>query len=88
MTSDFAQRTLDVNGVKTVVQTLGSGPPLVFFHGAGTVTGFDFAPEWARRFSVVIPYHPGFGQSDDDSDMTEIGDYVAHYVELLAMLCF
>jgi pimeloyl-ACP methyl ester carboxylesterase len=86
MSSDFAQRTLDVNGVKTVVQTLGSGPPLVFFHGAGTVTGFDFAPEWARRFSVVLPYHPGFGQSDDDSDMTEIGDYVAHYVELFAML--
>lgn len=86
MDNDLVQQTLDVNGVETAVLTLGSGPPLVFFHGAGTVTGFDFAPEWARRFSVVIPYHPGFGKSADDPDMTEIGDYVAHYVELFAKL--
>lgn len=86
MSSEFAQRTLNVNGVDTVVLTMGSGPPLVYFHGAGTVTGFDFAPEWARRFQVVIPYHPGFGKSADDPDMTDIGDYVAHYVELFAML--
>jgi pimeloyl-ACP methyl ester carboxylesterase len=68
--------------VKTVVHTAGSGEPLVFFHGAGTVDGFDFAEAWADRFRVIVPYHPGFGESDDDPTYTEMHDYVMHYLEL------
>lgn len=64
----------------------GSGSPLVYLHGAGTVTGFDFAEPWTRRFHVVIPYHPGFGASADDPAVTEIHDYVLHYVDLFDML--
>jgi pimeloyl-ACP methyl ester carboxylesterase len=83
---DFARRTLKINGVDTVVLESGRGTPLVFLHGAGTVTGFDFAPAWARKFRVIIPYHPGFGPSADDAQFTEIHDYVLHYVELFDAL--
>jgi pimeloyl-ACP methyl ester carboxylesterase len=82
----FERRTLRVNGIDTVVLEAGSGPPLVYLHGAGTVTGFDFAPAWAKKFRVVIPYHPGFGASADDPQVTEIHDYVLHYVELFDQL--
>ncbi len=82
----FTRRTLKVNGIDTVVLEAGSGSPLVFLHGAGTVTGFDFAAPWSRRFHVMIPYHPGFGASVDDPAITEIHDYVLHYVELFDML--
>jgi pimeloyl-ACP methyl ester carboxylesterase len=78
----FARETYTVNGVKTVVYTAGSGDPLVFFHGAGTVDGFDFAEPWAERFKVILPYHPGFGESDDDPTYTDLHDYVMHYLEL------
>ena len=61
--TDFTRRKLRINGVDTVVLEAGSGPPLVYLHGAGTVTGFDFAAPWSRKFRVVIPYHPGFGAS-------------------------
>jgi pimeloyl-ACP methyl ester carboxylesterase len=64
----------------------GSGSPLVFLHGAGTVTGFDFAAAWSDRFRVIIPYHPGFGASADDPAIDEIHDYVLHYVELFDTL--
>ena len=74
--TDFTRRTLKINGVDTVVLEAGSGSPLVFLHGAGTVTGFDFAASWARKFHVVIPYHPGFGASADDPAVTEIHDFV------------
>jgi pimeloyl-ACP methyl ester carboxylesterase len=82
----FQRRTLGVNGVETVVLTAGRGTPLVFFHGAGTLTRFDFAAPWARDHEVIIPYHPGFGESADDPGVTEIHDYVLHYLELFALL--
>jgi pimeloyl-ACP methyl ester carboxylesterase len=82
----FEKRTLAVNGVETVVLTAGRGAPLVYFHGAGTVTRFDFAAPWTRKFQVVVPYHPGFGESADDPAITEIHDYVLHYLELFAAL--
>jgi len=83
---EFDRRTVRINGVDTVVLEAGRGPPLVFLHGAGTVTGFDFASAWARKFRVVIPYHPGFGSSADDSQITEIHDFVLHYLELFDAL--
>ena len=63
--SKFTRETHTINGVKTVVHTAGSGEPVVFFHGGGTVEGFDFAEAWAERFRVIVPYHPGFGESGD-----------------------
>ena len=82
----FAREAYTVNGVKTVVYTAGSGDPLVFFHGGGTVDGFDFAEAWAERFKVILPYHPGFGESDDDPTYTDLHDYVMHYLELFDAL--
>jgi pimeloyl-ACP methyl ester carboxylesterase len=75
-----------VDGVKTVVYSAGSGEPVVFFHGAGTLDGFDFALSWADRFKVIAPYHPGFGESGDDPTFTGMHDYVMHYLELFDAL--
>jgi pimeloyl-ACP methyl ester carboxylesterase len=82
----FERRSLSINGIDTVVLTAGRGAPLVYFHGAGTLTRFDFALPWTRDFQVVVPYHPGFGESADDPDVTEIRDYVPHYLDLFAEL--
>jgi pimeloyl-ACP methyl ester carboxylesterase len=84
--TDFKRRTVRSNGIDTVLLEAGNGPALVFLHGAGTVSGFDFAAAWTNKFRVVIPYHPGFGPSADDARITEIHDYVLHYVELFDTL--
>jgi len=47
----FERRTLRINGIDTVLLEGGSGPTLVYFHGAGTVTGFDFANPWTKKFA-------------------------------------
>lgn len=83
---ELKRETYSVNGLETAVLRQGSGPPLVFLHGAGTVTRFDFVPAWAERFEVIVPYHPGFGESADAPEVTEIHDYVLHYLELFEML--
>jgi len=84
--SAFTRAFHTVDGVKTAVFTAGRGEPLVFFHGAGTVDGFDFAESWTDRFQVIVPQHPGFGESGDDPSFTDLHDYVMHYLELFDVL--
>jgi len=82
----FPREKLRVNGVDVVMLTAGSGPPLLFLHGAGTWHGFDFALHWAGHHRVMIPYHPGWGESGDSEAMTTVHDYVMHYLELIDQL--
>jgi pimeloyl-ACP methyl ester carboxylesterase len=82
----FNRAEYEINGVRTVVHTIGRGPELVFLHGAGTFTGFDVARAWAARRTVIIPYHPGFGDSGDDTALDTIDDYVLHYMDLFDRL--
>jgi len=82
----FARSEYDINGVRTVVHTIGSGPALVFLHGTGTFTGFDMARAWAAQHTVIIPYHAGFGDSDDAEAIDTIEDHVLHYMDLFDRL--
>lgn len=82
----FERQTVTVNGIETVLYTAGSGKPLVYLHGAGTVSGFDFARPWTERFKVILPFHPGFGESADDPAISDIHDYAMHYLELFETL--
>ena len=83
---EFEREVHCVGGVRVVMLTAGSGEPLVFLHGAGTFHGFEFAKPWAERFRVLIPFHPGFGESADDPAMTDLHDYVMHYLEFFDAL--
>jgi pimeloyl-ACP methyl ester carboxylesterase len=65
----------------------GSGQPLVFLHGAGGHTGWmPFLDELSRHFLVLVPEHPGFGQSDDPPWLDEIADLAYFHLDLLAAL--
>ena len=64
----------------------GEGDPLVFLHGAGTLTGFDALLPLAERFRLIVPHHPGFGASADDTTVDSIHDYVLHYLDLFDAL--
>jgi pimeloyl-ACP methyl ester carboxylesterase len=82
----FIRAEYDINGVRTVVHEIGSGPELVFLHGTGTFTGFEVVRSWAMRRKVIIPYHPGFGESGDDAALDTVDDYVLHYMDLFDRL--
>lgn len=87
-TVTFDRLTFDVEGTETVVLAAGNpdAPPLVFFHGGGTFHGWAFAEPWTSAFRVLIPYHPGFGESADMEGLRDVGDIVLHYVELFDQL--
>ena len=84
--SGFTRAEYDINGVKTVVHSIGTGPEFVFLHGTGTFTGFEFARAWASRHKVIVPYNPNFGDSGDDAALNSIEDYVLHYMDLFDRL--
>ena len=84
--SQFKRETHVVNGVNTIVLSAGSGPPLVFMHGAGIWHGLNFALPWTQKFRVIVPFHPGLGEADDDPAMTDLHDYVMHYLDLFDAL--
>jgi pimeloyl-ACP methyl ester carboxylesterase len=87
-TEGFEKLRLNVNGTDTVVLAIGDAgaPPLVFFHGAGTFHGWEFARPWAAHFRVLIPHHPGFAESGDMEGLREFGDFVLHYGALFDQL--
>jgi pimeloyl-ACP methyl ester carboxylesterase len=84
----FEKLVYDVNGTSTVVLAAGDpeAPPVVFFHGGGTFHGWAFAEPWTEQFRVLIPHHPGYGDSDDLEGLQEVHDLVVHYVELFDQL--
>jgi pimeloyl-ACP methyl ester carboxylesterase len=82
----FVRAEHDINGTQTIVYSIGSGPELVFLHGTGTFTGFEVARSWAAHRKVIIPYHPGFGESGDAVALDTIDDYVLHYMDLFDRL--
>ena len=52
----------------------------------GTFHGWAFAEPWTSQFRVLIPYHPGFGESGDLDGLREVHDLVLHYIELFDQL--
>ncbi|MBR1269693.1 alpha/beta hydrolase [Bradyrhizobium sp. AUGA SZCCT0222] len=82
----FQRQEIDINGITTVVYSAGIGEPMVYLHGSGTFTGFGFARQWIKTHRVILPYHPGFGESADDSRIESIQDYVLHYLDLFDAL--
>jgi pimeloyl-ACP methyl ester carboxylesterase len=78
----FREDRYEINGIETAVYTAGEGEPLVFLHGAGTALGFDSLLPLAERVRLIVPHHPGFGASGDDTRIDHIQDYVLHYLDL------
>jgi pimeloyl-ACP methyl ester carboxylesterase len=78
----FSEERYEINGIDTAVLTAGAGDPIVFFHGGGTVTGFDAMLPLAESGRLIVPIHPGFGASVDDPTIDSLQDYHLHYLDL------
>jgi pimeloyl-ACP methyl ester carboxylesterase len=73
-----------VRDVTVRMRRAGSGPPLVFLHGANGL------PVWlpvfdllSKHFEVMVPEHPGFGTSDNPAWLRNIGDLAMYYLDFI-----
>ncbi len=77
----------EIAGVKVQLLIGGSGPPLLYLHGAaGGGMWLPFHDRLARHFTVHAPAHPGFGKSDAPEWLDQIQDLAFYYLDFLAEL--
>lgn len=85
-TEGFERREIDLNGIRTVYYEAGQGPAVVYFHGGGAFHGIQFARPWTRDFRVILPYHPGMGESGDGPAIGGMQQLVVQYLDFLDRL--
>jgi len=65
----------------------GSGPALVFLHGAGGITADSpFMAALAAKYHVYAPFLPGYGESEDNPDIRDMLDVTLHTYDVLDAL--
>lgn len=76
--------TVIVAGRPTVLMHAGEGTPFVYLHSTlgESFLWFPFYQAWAKQFRVLVPTHPGFGQSGGFDEIDTVEDMAFHYVEL------
>ena len=78
---------VDVRGCKVRVMRGGKGPTLLFLHGAGgAATWLPFMQTLARKFDVIVPSHPGFGETDAPAWLDNIHDMAYFYLDFIEEL--
>ena len=56
----------------------GRGDPLLYLHGASGLPAWSpFFEKMAERYDVLVPEHPGFGNSDNPAYVRNIADWEA-----------
>lgn len=82
--SEHAEEKVTVAGCEILVKQAGSGPPLLYLHGANSVPGWPpFLQALAEDFTVIVPEHPGFGATDDPDWLDNIHDEAYFYLSFL-----
>jgi len=83
----FTDHTLEIDRCRTHYRRGGKGSPVVFLHGAsGAPVVLPFMEKLATRFDVLVPDHPGYGQSDEPEWLENIHDVAYFYLDFLQAL--
>jgi len=83
----FSDGFVEVLGCKVHLRRAGKGNPLLFLHGAsGAPAVLPFMEKLAGRFDVLVPEHPGYGQSDEPAWLENIHDMAYFYLDFLKHL--
>ena len=80
----FQEKLLTVRGTKIQMLTGGSGEPLLYLHSAGgEMVWLPFFELLSQHFTVYLPAHPGFSQSEGLDKIDTIEDLVFHYTDVM-----
>jgi pimeloyl-ACP methyl ester carboxylesterase len=75
---------IQINELSLDLLTAGDGPPLLFLHGGDYFAQHrEFFDRLARHWRVVVPRHPGFGNSERPEGFRTVHDLAYLYLDLL-----
>ena len=84
MAAGFTEEFVDVGGTKVHMLKGGSGEPLLFLHGSGGPHGWlRYAQGLAAQYTVYMPSHPGYGQSERPEWLETVTDLACFYTWFL-----
>ena len=76
-----------IDGCNVSVRRRGVGQPLLFLHGAGGGNRWlPFMEALSQNFEVIVPEHPGFGESEMPAWLDNIGDLAYFYLDFVEHL--
>src|SRR5438067_388757 len=79
--------TITIDGCRIRLMRGGTGSPLLVLHGAGGGGAWlPFMDQLAQNFDVLVPEHPGFGDSDTPEWLDNIPDLANFYLDFLREL--
>lgn len=80
-------RKIKTRHTETHVLEGGSGPNLLFLHGAGGITAEDpFLTALAAKYHVYAPLLPGYGASDECGEIRDMLDVTLHTYDVMEAL--
>src|SRR6476661_1076927 len=80
-------RSITVAGVSLELEERGDGLPLLFLHpGEGLEPRREWLDLLARRFRVIAPHHPGWGNSSLPDWLSTVDDLAYLYLDLASTL--
>lgn len=78
---------LNIRGTKIQMLKGGTGEPLLYLHSAGgEIVELPFFAQLAQHYTVYVPAHPGFSQSEGLEKIDTMEDLVFHYTDLMDQL--
>jgi pimeloyl-ACP methyl ester carboxylesterase len=85
--ADHSISTISIRDCRIRLMRGGAGAPLLFLHGGGGVgIWLPCMAQLAKKFDVIAPEHPGFGDSDTPAWLDTIGDLANFYLDFLDQL--
>lgn len=84
---EITTETLSVRDVELTLRRAGEGEKLLLLHGAnGNVSWLPIMEALAERYHVILPDHPGFGDTDAPHWMDNISDVAYFYLDVIEAL--
>ena len=80
----FEDTFLTVKDCKIRFRRQGHGAALLYLHGANGVPKVQpFLHELSKSFDVLVPEHPGFGESDEPNWLENMHDLAYFYLDVI-----
>jgi pimeloyl-ACP methyl ester carboxylesterase len=86
-TSVWRSDSISVAGVDIRLRRGGAGWPVIVLHrDTGTPESLQFFDLLAEHFEVIVPFHPGFGRTEQPAWMRSVRDVAVLYRGMLGAL--
>ena len=85
--NNIVTENLHYRGIDLNYKVAGDGPVLLLLHGAnGSMSFSPIVEDLSKHFRVILPDHPGFGDTKQAEWISTIPDLAYFYLDIIKTL--